>query len=158
MWAIWPDSSWHRAPRLQTSGCFTPSISKFTLLSNQMNSNKLFSIFCLCSTAHVVGGGESREDRLARRRQSPAYKRAMSNLHLQFIAEFMAEKPLVNPTASSEAWTFDPSGLGEETHFGLWWWLPGLAIVSLIILSALHVKLGVYRHKPATHSQLPCTA
>jgi hypothetical protein len=82
----------------------------------------------------------------------------MSNLHLQFIAEFMAEKPLVNPTASSEIWNFDPSGLGEETHFGLWWWLPGFAIVSIIILSALHVKLGVYRHKPATHSQLNCTA
>jgi hypothetical protein len=96
-----------------------------------------------------MGGGESSEDRLARRKQSPAYKRAMSNLHLQFIAEFMAEKPLVNPTANSEIWNFDPSGLGEETHFSLWWWLPSITLILIIII----ITIVVHRHTPAPHSR-----
>ena len=93
-------------------------------------------------------GGESREDRLARRRQSKAYKRAMSNLHLQFISEFLAVEPLVNPTAGSETWDFDPSGLATETHFGLWWWLPSVTIVFIIIIL---ITIVFYTETPAQH-------
>ena len=114
-----------------------------------MISHRLISIIYLCSAAYELGGGESSEDRLARRRQSPAYKRAMSNLHLQFIAEFMREKPLVHPTAGSEIWNFDPSGLGEETHFSLWWWLPSITILFIIIL----ITIVVNRHTPAPHGR-----
>ena len=114
-----------------------------------MISHKIIIIICLCSAAYELGGGESSEDRLARRRQSKAYKRAMSNLHLQFIAEFMAEKPLVNPTAGSEIWDFDPSGLATETHFSLWWWLPSITIVFIIVL----ITIVFYRHTPAPHNR-----
>ena len=100
-------------------------------------------------------GRESRADRLARRRQAPAYKRAMSNLNLQFIAEFLREKPLLDTTAAGELWDFDPSGLGDESHFSLFWWLPGIALILLAL--ALMVTLGWHRHTPVQHSRLTHT-
>ena len=157
MLAKMADSSWHRAPRHKTLGSISPSLSQFLMISNQIIRGALISLLCLCYTAPPVEGRESRADRLARRRQAPAYKRAMSNLSLQFIAEFLREKPLVDPTVAGELWDFDPSGLGDESHFSLLWWLPGIALITILILIALHVKLGVHRHKPAAHSRLTST-
>jgi hypothetical protein len=113
-----------------------------------MNSHQLIILVYLCSAVYELRGGESREARLARRQQSPAYKRALSNLHLQFISEFLAEKPLVHPTADSELWSFDPSGLGDETHFSLWWLLPSLTFLFIIIIL---FTISTQRHTPAPH-------
>ena len=79
----------------------------------------------------------------------------MSNLSLQFIAEFLKEKPLVDPTVAGKLWDFDPSGLGDESHFSLLWWLPGIALI--LIALALHVTLGRHRHTPAQHTRLTNT-
>ena len=81
----------------------------------------------------------------------------MSNLHLQFIAEFMKEKPLIDTTANHQTWDFDPSGLGEESHWGLVWWLPG--IVLTISALALYVTIGrasslLYSRPSAQHINL----
>ena len=80
----------------------------------------------------------------------------MSNLHLQFIAEFLAEKPLTDPPVR-QVGDFDPSGLGEETHFSLFWLLPGL-VLSLTAL-ALYVARGrdistLYSHLPSPPTTL----
>ena len=68
----------------------------------------------------------TREERLRRRQQSAAYKRARSNLDLQFIAEFLRVEPLTSPPVKAFTVEFDPSGLLEETQFSLWWLLQGL--------------------------------
>jgi hypothetical protein len=72
----------------------------------------------------------------------------MSNLHLQFISEFLAVEPLVTPRAGSETWDFDPSGLATETHFGLWWWIPSITIVFTIIIL---ITIIFYTKTPAQH-------
>ena len=83
----------------------------------------------LCLLAMVTSStcSVTRAERLERRRNSPAYKRAMSNIHLQFISEFLKEKPLTDPPVR-QVWDFDPSGLGDESHFSLFWLLPGLVL------------------------------
>ena len=108
----WSASSRVRAARPEAPSCFTRSLSGLTHFS-QMNQLHLIILVYLYSTVNGLRDGESREARLARRQQHPAYKRALSNLHLQFISEFLAEKPLVQPTTDSELWSFDPSGLGD---------------------------------------------
>ena len=50
----------------------------------------------------------------------------MSNLNLQFIAEFLRVEPLTSPPVKPFTVEFDPSGLLEETQFSLWWLLQGL--------------------------------
>jgi hypothetical protein len=119
-----------------------------------MNQLHLIILVYLYSTVNGLRDGESREARLARRQQHPAYKRALSNLHLQFISEFLAEKPLVQPTTDSELWSFDPSGLGDETHFGLWWLLPSLTFLFIIIIL---FTIFTQKHTPAQHIRLSNT-
>ena len=83
-------------------------------------------ILCLFFVAASAASPSTREERLRRRQQSAAYKRARSNLDLQFIAEFMKLRPLTSPPATPSPVEFDPSGLLEETQFSLWWLLKGL--------------------------------
>ena len=115
------------------------------MVVHQMATTQIINLYWVCficflSTVSPVTSLETRAERLERRRQHPAYKRAMSNLHLQFIAEFMKEKPPTDPTVRDKAWDFDPSGLGDESHWSLLWWLPG--IVLTISALALYVALG----------------
>ena len=67
----------------------------------------------------------------------------MSNVNLQFIAEFLHVKPPTSPPVNNFNIDFDPSGLGEETHFSLLWLMPGV----LLTLSALGVYLTAYQQK-----------
>ena len=67
----------------------------------------------------------------------------MSNVNFQFIAEFLNVKPPTSPPVNNFNIDFDPSGLGEETHFSLLWLLPGV----LLTLSALGVYLTAYQQK-----------
>ena len=85
-----------------------------------------FLLLCLVCLAASAASPTTREERLRRRQQSAAYKRARSNMDLQFIAEFMRIKPLTSPPATPSPVEFDPSGLLEETQFSLWWLLQGL--------------------------------
>ena len=57
----------------------------------------LMWVLCLLSMVTSATSSMTRAERLERRWHSPAYKRAVSNLHLQFIAEFLAEQPLTDP-------------------------------------------------------------
>ena len=81
----------------------------------------------------------ARKERLERRRQSPAYQRAMTNLSLQFINEFLAKKPPAAPPQKHSVRDFDPSGLGDESHFALLWLLPGLLVGLLALTLCLAV-------------------
>ena len=67
----------------------------------------------------------------------------MSNVNLQFIAEFLHVKPPTSPPVNNFNIDFDPSGLGEETHFSLLWLMPGV----LLTLSALGIYLTAYQQK-----------
>ena len=97
-----------------------------SLMANrQIISISLMCIICLQCAVSPVASLMSRAERLERRRQSPAYKRAMSNIHLQFIAGFLKEQPPTDPTVRDKIWDFDPSGLGDESHWSLLWWLQG---------------------------------
>ena len=142
-----------------------PTLHKPTLphtLVHQMAANQIIWHFwmyfiCFLSLASHVTSLESRAERLERRRQHPDYKRTMSNLNLQFIAEFLKQKPLIDTTVDHQPWDFDPSGLGEESHWGLVWWLPG--IVLTIIALALYVTIGrasslLYSRPSAQHTSL----
>ena len=149
----WSASSRVRAARPEAPSCFTRSLSGLTHFS-QMNQLHLIILVYLYSTVNGLRDGESREARLARRQQHPAYKRALSNLHLQFISEFLAEKPLVQPTTDSELWSFDPSGLGDETHFSLWWLLPSLTFLFIIIIL---FTIITQKNTPAQHVRLSST-
>ena len=112
---------------------------------------RMICLFCAVHTATSLMTGA---ERLERRRQSKAYKRAMSNINLQFIAGFLAEQPPTDPTVKGRVRDFDLSGLGDESHFSLLWWLPGV-VLGLLAL-ALYVALGKpstlgYSHHPAKH-------
>ena len=72
-----------------------------------------FSILCLVYVAATAASPTTREERLERRQQSAAYKRARSNLDLQFIAEFLRVEPLTSPPVKAFTVEFDPSGLLE---------------------------------------------
>ena len=96
----------------------------------------------------------SRAERLAQRRQSKAYKRAMSNLSLQFISEFLAEQPPTSPAVKDTVRDFDPSGLGDESHFTLLWLLPGILISFTTLAIYLTACLQEHRdHKLKTTEQ-----
>ena len=90
-------------------------------------------------------------ERLERRRQSKAYKRAMSNINLQFISSFLAEQPPTDPTVKGRVRDFDPSGLGDESHFSLLWWLPGI----LLSLLALALYMALDKHSTLRDSRNP---
>ena len=113
---------------------------------------RMICLFCAVHTATSLMTGA---ERLERRRQSKAYKRAMSNINLQFIAGFLAEQPPTDPTVRERVRDFDPFGLGDESHFSLLWWLPGI-VLGLLALT-LYVALGKtstlkYSHPPAQHT------
>ena len=91
----------------------------------------------------------TRAERLERRRQSKAYKQAMSNLNLQFISEFLHEKPPTSPPVNDFNFDFDPSGLGDESHFALLWLLPGI-LISLLTL-ALYLTVCWHEHRDHRH-------
>ena len=117
----------------------------------------MMRMICLFCAVHTVASLMTRTKRLERRRQSQAYKRAMSNINLQFIAGFLAEQPPTDPTVRDRVRDFDPSGLGDESRFSLLWWLPGI-VLGLLALT-LYVALGKtstleYRRPPAQHINL----
>ena len=86
-------------------------------------------------------------ERFSRRRQSRAYQRAMTNLSIQFINDFLAEQPPAGPPVKDTVKDFDPSGLGDETHFALLWLLPGFLVGLLAITLYLAVsKSGAQNH------------
>ena len=93
----------------------------------------------------------TRAERLARRRQSRAYQQAMSNISLQFINSFLAEQPPADPTVKDRVRDFDPSGLGDESHFSLLWLLPGI----LLSLLALALYLAVSQPSTLRHNHHP---
>ena len=117
---------------------------------------QLFLIVYVCLYVHVNGlrDGETREARLARRQQHPDYKRALSNINLQFIQEFLREKPLIQPTTERVLWSFDPSSLGEDIHFGWGWLLPSLTFLSFVIFLFTIFKK---EQPPAQHIKISCT-
>ena len=69
----------------------------------------------------------------------------MSNISLQFINGFLAEQPPAGPTVKDTVRDFDPSGLGDESHFSLLWLLPGFMLCLLAITLYLAVS------QPNTH-------
>ena len=113
---------------------------------------KMICLFCAVSSAT---GLMTAAERLERRRQSKAYKRAMSNINLQFISSFLAEQPPTDPTVKGRVRDFDPSGLGDKSNFSLLWLLPGI-LLSLLAL-ALYLAVGQHstlrhRHRPNKHT------
>ena len=98
-------------------------------------------VCAVCSATGLMTGAE----RLARRRQSRAYKQAMSNISLQFINGFLAEQPPTSPTVRDKVRDIDASGLGDESHFSLLWLLPGFVLCLLAITLYLAVS------QPNTH-------
>ena len=77
----------------------------------------------------------------------------MTNLSIQFINDFLAEQPPKEPPVKDPVRDFDPSGLGDESHFALLWLLPGLLVGLLTITLCLAVvKSGA---QVATHHSLP---
>ena len=106
---------------------------------------------CLVCAVCSATGLMTAAERLARRRQSRAYKRAMSNISLQFINSFLAEQPPTDPTVKGRVRDFDPSGLGDESHFSLLWLLPGI----LLSLLALALYLAKGQHSTLRHSRSP---
>ena len=105
---------------------------------------------CLVWAFSPATGLMTRAERLARRRQSRAYQGAMSNISLQFINGFLAEQTPTSPTVKGTVRDFDPSGLGDESHFSLLWLLPGF----LISLLTLALYLAVRQPKPQEHQQI----
>ena len=45
-----------------------------------------------------------------------------------------------------QVWDFDPSGLGEESHFALFWWLSIIALALYVARS--RDSSTVYSHLP----------
>ena len=74
----------------------------------------------------------------------------MSNIHLQFISEFIKEKPLTDPPVR-QVWDFDHSGLGEESPVPLFWLLPGLVLCITALTLCVARGQGIrtlYSHLP----------
>ena len=78
--------------------------------------------------------------RLAIRKCSPAYQRAMGHLALEYIREFLALQPPAAPTTRPSVTDFDLFGLGHKGHFALWL-LPGV----LLGMATLTLGLTVYK-------------
>ena len=104
-------------------------------------------LICLVWVVSSAPRQMTRAERLARRRQSRAYQRAMTNLSIQFINDFLAEQPPAGPPVKDTVRDFDPSGLGDETHFSLLWLLPGF----LLSLLAITLYLAVSKPKAQNH-------
>ena len=109
---------------------------------------------CLVWTFSPATGLMTRAERLAQRRQSKAYQRAMSNISLQFISEFLAEQPPTSLTVRDPVRDFNPSGLRDESHFTLLWLLPGILISFTTLAIYLTACLQEHRdHKLKTTEQ-----